>query len=60
MGRRERRCNQLLDDPKEKKDIRKLKQESLGPNHWRTRFGRGYGFVVRRTMKRTKHQTDTD
>jgi hypothetical protein len=43
---------QLLNESKEKRDYRKLKRET--PNHiqWRTRFGRGYGPVVRHTNVR--------
>jgi hypothetical protein len=46
-GRRGRRRNQLLDDLKEKKRYWKLKEEALDRTLWRTRFGRGYGPVVR-------------
>jgi hypothetical protein len=47
MGRRGRRRKQLLDDFKEKKRYWKLKEEALDRTLWRTRFGRGYGHVVR-------------
>jgi hypothetical protein len=38
---------QLLDDLNEKSGYWKLKEEALDCNIWRTRFGRGYGPVVR-------------
>ena len=51
-GRRHvRRRKQLLDDLKEKRAHRKLKKEALDRSLWRTRFGRGYGPVVRQTTK---------
>jgi hypothetical protein len=46
-GRRERRRKQLLDDLKGKRRYWKLKEEALDGPLWRTRFGRGYGPVVR-------------
>jgi hypothetical protein len=46
-GRRGRRRKQLLDDLREKRRYWKLKGEALGCTLWRTRFGRGYGPVVR-------------
>jgi hypothetical protein len=52
MGRRGRRGKQLLDDLKEKRRCRKLKEEAPDRTLWRTRFGRGYGPVVRQTAKR--------
>jgi hypothetical protein len=48
-GRRGRRCKQVLDDLKEKRRYWKLKVEALDRTLWRTRFGRGYGPVVRQT-----------
>jgi hypothetical protein len=48
-GRRGRRRKQLLDDLKEKKRYWKLKEEALYRTGCRTRFGRGYGPVVRQT-----------
>jgi hypothetical protein len=48
-GRRGRRRKQLLDDFKEKRRHWKLKEEALDRTQWRTRFGRGYGPVVRQT-----------
>jgi hypothetical protein len=47
MGRLGRRSRQLLDDLKDKRGRRKLKKEALYCILWRTRFGRGYGPVVR-------------
>jgi hypothetical protein len=46
-GRQERRRNQLLDDFKARKRYRNLKEEALYCTVWRTRFGRGYGAVLR-------------
>jgi hypothetical protein len=48
-GRRGRRRKQLLDDLKETEGYWKLKEEALDLTLWRTRFGRGYGLVVRQT-----------
>ena len=48
-GRRVRRCGQILNALKEKAVNWKLKEEVLVRNLWRTRFGSGYGPVVRRT-----------
>jgi hypothetical protein len=50
-GRRGRRRKQLLDDLKEKRSYLKLKEEALDRTLWRTRFGRGYGPVVRQTTE---------
>jgi hypothetical protein len=50
-GRRGRRCKQLLDDLKEKRRYWELKEEALYRTLWRTRFGRGYGPVVRQTTE---------
>jgi hypothetical protein len=50
-GRRVRRRKQLLDDLKEKRRYCKLKEEALDLTVWRTRFGRGYGPVVRQTAE---------
>jgi hypothetical protein len=51
MGRRGTRRKQLLDDDKEKRRYWKLKEEALYRTLWRTRFGRGYGPVVRQTTE---------
>jgi len=45
--RRGRRQKQIL----ETKRYWKLKEEALCHNHWRSRFGRGYGPVVRQTTQ---------
>jgi hypothetical protein len=50
-GRRGRRRKQLLDDLKEMRRYWKLKEEKLDLTLWRTRFGRGYGHVVRQTAE---------
>jgi hypothetical protein len=50
-GIRGRWCKQLLDDLKEKRRYWKLKEEALDRILWITRFGRGYGPVVRRTVE---------
>jgi hypothetical protein len=49
--RRGRKRKQLLDDIKERRGTCKLKQEALDRTLWRTRFGRGYGAVVRQTTE---------
>jgi alpha-D-ribose 1-methylphosphonate 5-triphosphate synthase subunit PhnL len=46
-GRRGRRRKQLLDNLKVKNRYWKLKEEALDRTLWKTRFGRGYGPVVR-------------
>jgi hypothetical protein len=51
MGRQGRRCKQLVDDLKKKRRYWKLKEEALDCTLWRTRFGRGYGPVVRQTTE---------
>jgi hypothetical protein len=51
-GRQGRRRKQLLDDLKEKRGYFKLKEETLDRTVRRTRFGRGYGPVVRQTAER--------
>jgi hypothetical protein len=50
MGRRGRRCKQLLDDLKERRGYWKLKEEALGGTLWRTCFGRGSGPVIKQTI----------
>jgi hypothetical protein len=50
-GRRGKRCKQLLDDLKEMRGCWKLKEEALDRTLRVTRFGRGYGPVVRQTAK---------
>jgi hypothetical protein len=50
-GRRRRRRKQLLDDLTEKRRYWKLKEEAIDRTLLRTRFGRGYGPVVRQTAE---------
>jgi hypothetical protein len=50
-GRRRSRRKQLLDDLKEQKIYWKLKEDALYRTLWTTRFGRGYGPVVRQTKE---------
>jgi hypothetical protein len=50
-GRRGRRRKQLLDDLKKKRRYWKLKEEALDCTLWKTRFGRGYGPLVRQTAE---------
>jgi hypothetical protein len=51
MGRQGRMRKQLLDDLKEKRRYWKLKEEAVDRSLSRTRFGRGYGPVVRQTTE---------
>ena len=53
-GRRGRRGKRLLDDLKESRGYWKLKEEALYRTVWITRFGRGYGPVVRQTAELVK------
>jgi hypothetical protein len=46
-GRRGRRSKQLLDDLKEKRGYRKLKEEALDRTLFGTRFGRGFERLVK-------------
>jgi hypothetical protein len=46
-GRRKRGHKYLQDDLKDKSGYWKFKEEALDRTLWRTRFGRGYGTVVR-------------
>ena len=46
-GRRGRRRKQLLDDLKEKRGYWKLQEEALDRTLLGTRFGRGYGHLVK-------------
>jgi hypothetical protein len=41
---------QLLDDLKETRGYWKLKDETLDPSLWGTRFGRGYGPLLTKAM----------
>jgi hypothetical protein len=56
-GRRGRILMQLLDELKEKRGFCKQKEEALDRTR-RTRFGGGYGSVVRPGNKRTKERKD--
>ena len=51
MGRRGRRCQQLLDDLEEKRGYWKLKEEAIDRTACRTRCGRGYGLALRQKTK---------
>jgi hypothetical protein len=46
-----RRRKQLLDNLKETRGYWKLKEQVIVRTLWRTRFGRGYGPVVRQTTE---------
>jgi hypothetical protein len=50
-GRRGKWRKQLLDDLKEKRRYWKLNEEALDRTKWRSRFGRGYGPIVRQTAE---------
>ena len=50
-GRREKRHKHLLDGLKETRGYWRLKEEALDRTLWTTRFGRGYGPVVRQTTE---------
>jgi len=46
VTRQGRRCKQLLDDLKENRRYREVKEEALDPTVWRTCFGRVCGPVA--------------
>jgi hypothetical protein len=50
-GRQKRIRKQLLDDLKETRGYWKLKEEALDLTLWKTRFGRGYGLVVKKNTE---------
>ena len=50
-GRQGRRRRKLFYDIKERRGYSYLKEEALDRTMWRTRFGRGFGPVVRQTTK---------
>jgi hypothetical protein len=50
-GSRGGRRRKLLDDLKERRGYFRLKEEALVRTVWRDRFGRGFGPVVRQTIK---------
>jgi hypothetical protein len=49
--RRERRRRKLLDDLKVKRSYSHLKEEAVDRTMWKSRFGRGFGPVVRQTAE---------
>jgi hypothetical protein len=49
--RQGRRRRNLFNNLKERRRYSHLKEEVLDRNMWRTRFGRGFGPVVRQTTK---------
>ena len=49
--RRGRRRQKLLDDLKERREYSHLKKTALDRTMWRTRFGRGFGPVVRQNTE---------
>jgi hypothetical protein len=51
-GNMRKNCKQLLDEVKVKREYWILKEETLDCSLWRTRFGRGYEPVIRRTTDR--------
>ena len=53
MERQQRRRKQLPDDIQGQRGYRTLKEETLDRTVWATRFGIGYGPVVREVQKRT-------
>jgi hypothetical protein len=50
-GRRGRRRKKLLDDLKERREYSHLKEEAVDRTRWTARFGKGFGPVVRQTIK---------
>ena len=50
-GRQGRSRRKLLDYLKENRGYSHLKEEALDRTMWRARFGRGFGPVVRQTIK---------
>jgi len=50
-GRRGRKCRKLLDDLKERRGYSQLKEEALDRTMWTAQFGRGFGPVIRQTIK---------
>ena len=50
-GRRGRSRRKLMDDLKKRRRYSHLKEEALDRTMWRTRFGRGFGPVLRQTTK---------
>jgi len=50
-GRQGRRRRKLLDDLKERRGYSHLREKALDRTMWSSRFGRGFGPVVRQTAK---------
>jgi len=50
-GRRGGRRRKLLDDLKERRGYSYFKEEALDRTLWRAPFGKGFGPVVRQTIK---------
>jgi hypothetical protein len=50
-GRRGRGRRKLLSDLKERRGCSHLKEEALDRTMWRACFGRGFGPVMRQTIK---------
>jgi len=50
-GKRGRRRRRLLDDLNDRRGYSHLKEEALDRTMWRADFGRGFGPVVRQTIK---------
>jgi hypothetical protein len=50
-GRQGRIHRKVLDDLKERRGYSHLKEEALDHTMWRAHFGRGFGLVVRQTIK---------
>jgi hypothetical protein len=50
-GIRSKGLRKLLDDLKDRRGYSHLEEEALGLTMWRVRFGRGFGTVVRQTIK---------
>jgi len=49
LGKRGRRCKQLLDGLKQTRNYWKLKAEAADRTAWRTRFGKDKGLFLRQT-----------
>jgi hypothetical protein len=50
-GRQGRRCRKLVDDLKERRGYSPLKEEALDRTMWRAGCGRGFGPLMRQTIK---------
>jgi hypothetical protein len=59
-GRQGSRRKQLLDEHKGKRRYLHLKEEALDCTLWRTRFGRCYGTVARKTTQGRMHRNTGD